>query len=328
MNNDEQPAGSPPAELNQAAIDWAWSQPVANNPGARIALLCLARRVDEAWECTASQEEVAVDAMVATRSMRRYLDQLEEDGFIVRRRRVSDTGHRLPDRYRLNPAQVLPANVDGRQVNTGESYRPIWPVANLAAGADQEKSLPANLDARDGTLWPDWPVGETAEAQTRRSQPVANLPTGQIGRAIGVSSSSSSEEEHTPSTTKGGAGGKSRSSDKEHPRFAEWYAAYPLHDKRPQAVKAFNKAVAKVDDPQILIDGATRYATHDPRVQRGYIKGPSVWLNNECWNDPIPPDPEQQRPPVEGSRAGNGSGSFVPPRGARQNPFRSKRESA
>lgn len=280
--------------VNQAAIDWAWAQSIANNPGARIALLCLARRVDEAWECTASQEEVAVDAMVATRSMRRYLDQLEEGGFIARRRRVSDTGHRLPDSYRLNPTEALPANLDGRQVGAGESYRPIWPVANLAAGADQEKSLPANLasgepraanlDARDGTLWPNWPVGETVGSQTRRSQPVANLPTGQIGRAIGVSSSSSSEEEHKLSTTKRGAGGKSAADDAEHPRFAEWYAAYPIHKAPAAARKAFNKAVRKVDDISVLVEAAQRYHA-DPQVLRGYGKHPATWLNSECWLD-------------------------------------------
>lgn len=105
---------------------------------------------------------------------------------------------------------------------------------------------------------------------------------------------------------------KSRSkADDEHPRFAEWYAAYPLHDKRPQAVRAFNKALAKVGDPQILIDGAKRYAERDPRVERGFIKGPAVWLNNDCWNDSIPSKPTRS------SESGPSSGgSQVPERGS------------
>ncbi|MEV4304135.1 hypothetical protein [Nonomuraea sp. NPDC049624] len=297
MTDDEQPAGPRAAGVNQAAIDWAWAQPIANNPGARIALLCLARRVDEAWECTTSQEEVAVDAMVATRSMRRYLDQLEEGGLIARRRRVSDTGHRLPDSYRLNPTQTLPANLDGRQVSAVGPYRPIWPVGNVGTGSDQGKalpanmasgeSLPANMDGRGVALWPDWPVGETTKSQSRRSQPVANLPTGQIGRAVVVKdSSSSNEEELKPSTTKRGAGGKrTRQASEEHPRFAEWYAAYPLRKERAAAVKAFSKAAAKVEDVQILFDAAKVYAETDPHVLRGYIKNPATWLNKECWLD-------------------------------------------
>lgn len=325
MNDEEEPAGSS-AGGNQAAIDWAWSQEVVNNPGARVALLCLARRVDESWECTASQEEVAVDAMVPARSMRRYLEALEEGGWIVRRRRMSDTGSRLPDSFRLNPGETLPAKLDGRQVGTDGSQRPNEPVANMDTGSDQQEPLPANM-ASGETLPANEDTGADQEvSETRRSEPVANMAgrgglpanmatgetakpqvgaSGQIGLAIGVSSSSSKEEEQNLSTTKGGAGGKrARQASEEHPRFAEWYAAYPLHDKRPQAVKAFNKALIKVGDPQILIDGAKRYAERDPRVARGFIKGPSVWLNNDCWDDQIPPDPQQS--PGGNGHAGNG----------------------
>lgn len=125
---------------------------------------------------------------------------------------------------------------------------------------------------------------------------------------------------------KGGAGGKrTRPKADEHPRFAEWYAAYPLHDKRPQAVKAFNKAIEKVEDAQILIDAAERYAKYDRRVQAGFIKGPAVWLNNNCWDDDI-----QVPPPRDAANSGgqpsNGSGSQMPPRDADySDPFRKRK---
>jgi hypothetical protein len=127
--------------------------------------------------------------------------------------------------------------------------------------------------------------------------------------------------------TKGGAGGKrsrAASSQGEHPRFAEWYAAYPLHKAPGDARKAFNKAVTKVTDIEILIEAAKRYH-HDRDYLRGYGKNPATWLNGECWLN--------ETPPTFGAtgtdgRPSNGSGSQVPPRGQRQNPFRSKRESA
>lgn len=164
MTDDEQPAEPRAAGVNQAAIDWAWAQPIANNPGARMALLCLARRVNDMWECTASQEEVAVDAMVPARSMRRYLDQLEEGGFVGRVKRVDEKGHRLPCAFRLNPSS--------------------GPVANLASGSDQEKHateavIPAQVQR------PDWPMDKADETESPSSGPVANLATGSAEPAEG-----------------------------------------------------------------------------------------------------------------------------------------------
>ncbi|SEN91543.1 hypothetical protein SAMN05660976_08590 [Nonomuraea pusilla] len=185
-----------PVSLNQEAIDWAWAQTIANNPGARIVLMCLARRVDDVWECTTSQEEVAVDAMLSSRSVRRHLEQLEGDGFIARRRRFDDKGHRLADRLRLNPGASLPANLSGRD----ESKGPDRPVAKLASGSDQQESLPARLASGQVDLWPDWPVGEQEKTDIPRSQPVAKLTSGQIGRASSSSTKNYRRETSSSST--------------------------------------------------------------------------------------------------------------------------------
>jgi hypothetical protein len=163
VTDDQDPAGSQAAGLNQAAIDWAWAQQIANNPGARVVLMCLARRVNEMWECTASQEEVAMDALVSGRSARRYLDQLEECGFIARQRRVDGKGLRLPDAVRLSPSSDPVAKLAG------------GPVANLASGSDQQLHPVANLAGGDVIQWPNWPVGE----HSRSSDPVAKLAGGQ-----------------------------------------------------------------------------------------------------------------------------------------------------
>lgn len=298
MTDDEQLAEFQDAGMDGKPIDWAWAQQVANNPGARVVLMCLARRVDDSWVCTASQEEVAMDALIPARSVRRYLDHLEEGGWIARQRRVDEKGHRLSDSYHLNPGESLLANLDAREASRADSYRPDRPVGKLdggpdlqehpAANLDDRHSLPADVDSRDDSLWPDWPVGESGETQTRRSDPVAKLPTGQIGHAVVVvtNNSSSTKKNNKPSTTKGGAGGKrTRQTSEEHPRFAEWYAAYPLRKERAAAVKAFTKAAAKVEDLQTLFDAAKLYADTDPHVLRGYIKNPATWLNKECWLD-------------------------------------------
>ncbi|MGA4989939.1 hypothetical protein [Nonomuraea bangladeshensis] len=234
MNDEELAAGSPPADLNQAAIDWAWAQPVVNNPGARMALLCLARRVNDMWECTASQDEVAMDAMVAPRSMRRYLDQLEEDGFIARRKRVGEKGLRLPGVIRLNPSsepvaklasgcdqreQVSTerppssdplANLASGQAGSEETPRsePVAnlaggsgsreagdPAANMASGRDQQERPLANLDSGQGALF-----DKPSEGQTSSSEPVANLAGGE-SRTRESSSSKKKNKEQTSSSS-------------------------------------------------------------------------------------------------------------------------------
>lgn len=82
----------------------------------------------------------------------------------------------------------------------------------------------------------------------------------------------------------------------EHPAFAEWYAAFPVHKARGAAIKAFTKA-AKKADPETLIAAAKRYRD-DAQVQRGYAKHPATWLNQECWLDE-PADTAQTPAPYQ-----------------------------
>lgn len=174
-------AAGNPVSLDREAVAWAWTRPILNNPGARIVLLCLAGLTDESWECTASQEEIAEAALLSARSVRRYMQQLEDDGHIQRHKRFDEQGHRLSDRCRLNPSETLPANLAGRQVR---------PVANLAGGdseppsnlAGRQVNPPANLDGGQDDLWPDWPVVEGDETDNPRSEPVANLAGGEDGQ--------------------------------------------------------------------------------------------------------------------------------------------------
>ncbi len=80
---------------------------------------------------------------------------------------------------------------------------------------------------------------------------------------------------------------KSKSKDKsEHPRFAEFWDAYPpgRKTKRARASESFTKAVAEGTDPEVLIDAAAEYARSD-EGQGDYVKMPSTWLNGQCWLD-------------------------------------------
>jgi hypothetical protein len=78
--------------------------------------------------------------------------------------------------------------------------------------------------------------------------------------------------------------------DEEHPRFGEFYDAYPVHKARGAAVRAFNKAIKKAD-PRTLIAGARLYAKATAGIDPRYIKHPATWLNQECWLDEPTPAP-------------------------------------
>ena len=66
--------------------------------------------------------------------------------------------------------------------------------------------------------------------------------------------------------------------------FAEWYAAFPLHKGKGQAVKAYRTARKKTS-AEILLAGAKRYAVQRAGEDAQYTKHPATWLNGECWED-------------------------------------------
>jgi hypothetical protein len=69
--------------------------------------------------------------------------------------------------------------------------------------------------------------------------------------------------------------------------FAEFWAVYPRHEKRAEAVKAWPKAV-KAADPAAIIAGASRYAA-DPNREPKFTAHASSWLNGCRWDDdPLP----------------------------------------
>lgn len=69
--------------------------------------------------------------------------------------------------------------------------------------------------------------------------------------------------------------------------FMDWYLAYPRHEARGQAEKAYTKA-RRLVQADLLLSAAERYAA-DPNRESSYTKLPATWLNAKCWeDDPLP----------------------------------------
>src|SRR5262249_36418964 len=76
--------------------------------------------------------------------------------------------------------------------------------------------------------------------------------------------------------------------------FARFWSAYPKHVAKEAARRAYDKAIKRGADPEVIIAGAQRYAVAErARIGRGearkYPAHAATWLNGRRWEDP-PPD--------------------------------------
>jgi len=88
-----------------------------------------------------------------------------------------------------------------------------------------------------------------------------------------------------PSSAPGGASRAKASKQGEEPEgFAEFYQAYPRHEGRGQAERAY-RAARKIVSAEILLEGAERYAALRKGEPAQYTKHPATWLNGKGWLD-------------------------------------------
>lgn len=113
---------------------------------------------------------------------------------------------------------------------------------------------------------------------------VSNGVTDGVGNGISNAAPSHPiplKEQKTPST---GVEAPSSTSD---PRFVEFWSTYPRRVGKPDALRAFAKAMrrATVED---IVKGAQRYRD-DPNREDEFTAHPATWLNRDGWeDDPIP----------------------------------------
>lgn len=69
-------------------------------------------------------------------------------------------------------------------------------------------------------------------------------------------------------------------------KFNKWYEIYPNKKSKINAKKAFEKALNKTTF-ETLLSGVEKYKKEIEikNTEKRYIKHPSTWLNQECWED-------------------------------------------
>lgn len=81
-------------------------------------------------------------------------------------------------------------------------------------------------------------------------------------------------------------------SDTEPDGFTAFWLAYPRKTARPNAVKAYRKAL-KDTAPAVLLAAATAYARERQHQDPSFTAHPATWLNGRRWEDetPVPQRP-------------------------------------
>lgn len=97
-----------------------------------------------------------------------------------------------------------------------------------------------------------------------------------------------------------------------HSAFDEFYARYPRKVGKPNARKAYAKALKLATHDDIMFGLSQQLASMEAKDKQ-FIPHPATWLNREGWAD----EPEEPT-----SKAGNGAGSASQPNEARSRAMR------
>lgn len=111
------------------AVAWAIDQKTGS-PAGKVVLLCVANYADENGECWPSQETIAAETELSERSVREWLQKLEEIGLLTRTPRRREDGYRASDLIRLS-FKNQPAKSAGKP----RSHRQLAPILPAPAAA-------------------------------------------------------------------------------------------------------------------------------------------------------------------------------------------------
>jgi hypothetical protein len=92
-------------------------------------------------------------------------------------------------------------------------------------------------------------------------------------------------------------------------QFDTFWSIYPKHLQKGEARKAFWKAVQRVGDIQVIMDGVTRMSGDPNLPPKQFIPYPATWLNRDGWED----EPFSERDPlsIPGVHKGVGRSPYV-----------------
>ena len=218
------------------AIAWVMDEAPVDDARQLLVLYALADHAHDDGTCAwPSQERIAERARCSTRTVRRHMQLLEEQGLI----------------WRGDQQHVAHIRIDRRPI--------VWDLnlnktrADNLTGRTSGVERPDTGDQAGGHLGSS---GRTQLCPTNRPKPSMNHPE---------PLSSSSDEQRF---------------------FDEFWKYYPRKGAKRKAEEKWGIAIVDTD-PQLIIEGAKKYRDQTNGVDRTYVKLPSTWLNQRCWEDHV-----------------------------------------
>ena len=218
------------------AITWVMDEAPVDDARQLLILYALADHAHDDGTCAwPSQERIAERARCSTRTVRRHMQLLEEQGLI----------------WRGDQQHVAHIRIDRRPI--------VWDLnlnktrADKMTGRTSGVERPDTRDQAGGHLGSS---GRTQLCPTNRPKPSMNHPE---------PLSSSSDEQRL---------------------FDEFWKYYPRKGAKRKAEEKWGIAIVDTD-PQLIIEGAKKYRDQTNGVDRTYVKLPSTWLNQRCWEDHV-----------------------------------------
>ena len=262
--------------MSIAVMTWVWTHSQSRN-GARLVLLAIADCASDdggnAWPSINTIRRKA--NLKSDRTVQAAIKELVDLGELKVRPNAGPNGvnrftvvMRTPAEF-APPQNLHPAEFAGVETEKETDTVPQDPPQNLhpanSAPPQNSASTPANIAGEPSLNHPEKKTSSSSKRSTRSAKDEPEL---------------------------------------EHPRFAEFWAAYPKKAAKPKAIKIFNRVVANGHDPDAIIRAAARYRA-DPQRNPNYTAHPTTWLNDERWDDqPAEPPPD--------------TGLFPPPKTAHQ----------
>lgn len=222
-----------------------------------------------------SYKTLAKELGVSKGSVVAYVQELVDAGAVRITQRYDESGDRTTNRYLIAFNEPFP--VGGQPTDHPTEEAGGQNTDHVDQGKHEKGGQPADHPGQDtdhggqNTDQGGQPTGQRKKTSlNRRTEPDKEKPARE--RAGDPSGDpSSSEQKPKPGTD-------------QDPEFTQWWSAYPKKVSKGAARQAWAKARRKTTF-EALMSGLKRYVTEDAHVADGYIKNPSTWLNQECWDD-------------------------------------------
>lgn len=198
-----------------------------------------------------------------------------------------------------------------RQLNDGKLTKPLFLKLFSAKSRKEVLSIGFVVETEKGYEMHDYlEHQESAEdVETRRIKRAAAGSAGGKAKANNVASAIASASREPQQADSKAVADKDVDRDKEEKTpspaspsrmFAQFWDWYPRKVGRPDAAKAYEKAVKKHGE-QVIIAGVERLRTDPNLPEKNFIPHAATWLNREGWNDePFPARNGQQQVVVTG----------------------------